>query len=137
MKKNKFGLTGVILVVAGTVWAAGEIFNDQSEATLKIERQDTGLQVQSKEVRYITNYLGDYSRQMLLKVITTLNFNTGQEGGEGDSVIEARSEKDFYATPVWTVTDQGQEVSYLNDYLIKSVRFGCCGDFIRSTLYNV
>lgn len=137
MKKNKFGLIGAVLVMAGMAWAAGEIFNDKGEATLKVERQDAGLQVESKEVRYITSYIGDYSRKMLLKVTTTLKFNTGQEGGEGDSVIEGRSEKDFYATPVWTVTDKGQEVSYLNDYLIKSVRFGCCGDFIRSTLYDV
>lgn len=137
MKKNKFGLICGAVLLTATAWAANEIFNDKSEASIQIQRQDPGLQVETKEVKYITSYLGDYSKKILLKVTTNLKINTGLDGSEGASSIEARSENDFYATPLWTVSDQGQEVRYQNDGLIRSIRYGCCGDFTRSTLYNV
>lgn len=137
MKKNKFGLICAAILVTASAWAANQVFNDKAEASIQIQEDSNGLQLETKEVRYLTGYLTDYSKKMLLKVTTTVSRNTGLEGGSGNSVIEARSQKDFYATPVWTVTDKGEFVTSENDELIVSRRYGCCGDFTRSTLYNV
>jgi len=137
MKKNKFGLICAAILLAGTAWAANQVFNDKEESSLQIQESDTGLQVEMKEVRYITSYLGDYSKQVLIKVVSSISRNTGLDGSSGKSTIEARSQKDFYATPIWTASDNGEDVRYENDDLIVSKQYGCCGEFTRSKLYNV
>lgn len=137
MKKNKFLLMGVALFVVGTAWAANQVFKNKGESSVEIRQQGQSLEILKTEVKYITDYVPDYSQQVLLKVTTNLKYNPDAEGREGTSVIEARSGKDFYATPIWTAADQGQEVVFVNNEMIRSVRYGCCGDFTRSILYNV
>lgn len=138
MKKSKFALVcGALLVAAGTAFAANEIFNDKGEASIKIQEQDAGLIIDTTEVHYITDYLPPYAKQILVKVTTSLQINTGLEGSVGSSTIEVRSQKDNFVTPLWTVNEASQSVAVENDQLLRSVRYGCCGEFVRSTLYNV
>lgn len=137
MKKNMFGLMSAALLLAGTAWAANQVFNDKAEAAVQVQEDANGLQVSLKEIRYITGYLGDYSKNILIKATVSTSRNTGTEGVAGSAQIEARSKNDFFATPIWTATDQGEYVNYENESLIVSRTYGCCGDYTRSTLYNV
>lgn len=138
MRMSKWGLICGALLIAGTAWAAGQMFSDKAESSIQIQEGGYGgLEIHKKEVKYLTGYLPDYLQKVLIKVTTDLKNNTAVDGVQAQSVIEARSQSDFFAAPIWTVTNDAQEVAYENDYLIKGVRYGCCGDSTRSTLYNV
>jgi len=137
MKKNQFLLVGAALLIVGTAWAANKVFGNKGESSIQIEQVGSNLEVRKTEVKYITSYIGDYSKNVLLKATTNTKYNTGAEGSDGTSVVEARSAKDFFGAPIWTVAADGQDVSYVNEELIRIVRYGCCGDFTRSALYNV
>lgn len=137
MKMNKVLFLLMSLLFASLALAAAAVYQDQGVSSIAITDQGTSLGVQTVEVSYIKSYLGEYSKEMLLKVQTTSKSDTGLDGIQSQSLIEARSKKDFFASVVWSATDAGSIVEYLNEEMIRSMSFGCCGEFDRSVVYNV
>lgn len=137
MKPNKIPLLVAGLLIVGMVWAMGEIYKDQATSSVQITNEGTFLSLETVEIHYIQSYLGEFSKKVLLKVQSTHKSSTNVDGQQSTTVIEARSEKDFFAKPLWTLTDNGNEVAYLNEEFIASETFGCCGDFDRSKIYHV
>jgi hypothetical protein len=139
MKLKKVGALFAASIAAGAciAWAAVKVYEDSSLSSLKLTQDDQSLTIETTETRYLTPYLGGFSKDVLLKVVTNFVYNTAQEGGTAKSTIEARHLKDFFASPLWTVKDEGNRVEYVNEDFIQSKKYGCCGDFDRSALYNV
>src|SRR5690348_2868649 len=77
MMKNKWGLMSAFLFITATAWAANQVFTDKAPSSIKIENSQQGLGVETTEVKYITSFLPDYAKQLLIKVTTTIHFDTG------------------------------------------------------------
>lgn len=137
MKKNKFLVLLTGLLIAGAAGAVVAAYSDKGESSITLTESHGDMDIDTVETRYITAYLGQYSKNVLLKVQTSTQYNTGRDGSTTQSVIEARSQKDSFATVLWKNTDAGGRVNYLNEEFIESISFGCCGDFDRHVIYTV
>jgi len=136
-KKVSVFIAATAVAVVGIAWAANQAYQDSSSSSIKVTQEDQSLTIETTESKYLTPYLGGYSKDVLLKVNTKYTYNTAQEGGTAQTTIEARHQKDFFATVLWQAADQGNRVEYLNEDFIQSRKYACCGDFDRSALYNV
>ncbi|WP_413288175.1 hypothetical protein [Bdellovibrio sp. HCB337] len=137
MKKNKFLVLLSGLLIAGVAGAIAATYSDKGESSISVTDTNGDVAVKMLETRYITQYLGQYGKQVLLKVQTSTEYWSDREGLASQSVIEARSQKDGFKNVLWKSTDEGAKADYVNEEFVATTKYGCCGDFDRHTLYNI
>lgn len=127
----------VLIVLVSMAWTMDENYRDEGKSSIQITSEGNAFAIETVQIQYIRDYLGEFDKKILIKVQSVHRSKTNTESQQSHTLIEARSVKDFFATPLWTATDTGNEVAYLNEELIASQTFGCCGDFDRSKIYHI
>lgn len=136
MKKLALVTAGLV-VGASVAFAATELFRASGAAEYVVEaKNEHGNQITKTETRFFEQSL--YEGARLYKVIERSSFNTGLDGYDAKSVIEAfKTTNTMFDTKAWSLNIAGGDFKVLNDHLVQVSVSGCCDSPTLNHIINV